>query len=127
MDTLIEYIEFSDSYILGWKYENNVFILFTELLLTENHPNWSKFDSKREYGCYKLGIFRFYQATSVSGINIAVYPLKRNLELDEYVDYAEIDLVEIKNQTAIFYLDTNPIEVNFSTFELEILDSANFI
>lgn len=127
MNTEIKNIEFGESYLLGWKFEDATFLLYTELLLTENHPNWEEFDSNQEFGCYKLTVIKFKGVSNIVGIDSDFHLPELNKNLPEYKEYSEINSFEVINHNAFISLDTGDIKVSFSELNLEILNSKRFM
>jgi hypothetical protein len=80
----IDAVDFSDSYLLGWKQEHDSVVLFLELLLTEAHPHFEPFDEEQEYGCYKLGSFIFNHVTHLQGLSTADYGQINELKLGSH-------------------------------------------
>jgi hypothetical protein len=90
-------IDFTESFILGWKKELSSLKIFCEFFLLPEHPLYKVFDKGKEYGCYKLG------ALVIDLPMIGKIPLGDNFEpkwnnlTNEYEDVFDIDFFEISN------------------------------
>ena len=49
MNELLKNINLTESFIIDWKISNNNFIIYLDFLLTEDHKDYSKFDSKHNF------------------------------------------------------------------------------
>ncbi len=119
MSFSFENIIFEDSYILGWENEACIkkFTIYVEFLLTEDHPLFTKFDKKTEYGCYKLGKIIINNVKCFSGLDKEYCKLQWNDELGEYCTIAEIDKMEISD-------DYSEILINADEYEIIVKGSA---
>ena len=116
----IEAIDFTDSYLLGWKKAHDSLVLFLELLLTKEHPQFQPFDEKHEYGCYKLGSFIFKPVVQLQGLPKSEIKPCWNETLEEYDDIGEINEILFENEYAQIETDDNLITIHCLEAELII-------
>ncbi|MEK8018718.1 MAG: hypothetical protein VSS75_017740 [Candidatus Parabeggiatoa sp.] len=120
MKTLgIEAVDFTDSYLLGWKKVHDSVVLFLELLLTEEHPQFQPFDEEQEYGCYKLGSFIFNPVTQLQGLPQSEIKPRWNETLKEYEAITEINDIFFENEYVQIETDENLITIY--CFEAELI------
>jgi len=120
MKTLgIDAVDFTDSYLLGWKKTHHFVVLFLELLLTEEHPQFQSFDEEQEYGCYKLGSFIFNPVAQLQGLPKPEIKPRWNETLNEYEDITEIN--EIFFEDAYVQIETDDHSITIYCPEAELI------
>ena len=115
-----EFIEFGDSFLLGWEREGERLTLYLNLLLTSFHPQFEPFDRRKEHGCYKLGRIVASGCRAVRGLPSASQALQWNRELMEFDDVA--DCICLKHGEGLLVLDTPDfdadLEIEAASFEV---------
>ena len=124
MNELLKNINLTESFIIGWKISNNIFIIYLDFLLTEDHKDYSKFDSKHNFGCYRLGIFKFVNFRNLSGIEAVKFPPIWDDKLNEYKDIDDVNSVEFLNNFVKIQTDSKIISMNFYDLTIEILNEG---
>ncbi len=116
----IEAVDFTESYLLGWKKEHDSVVLFLELLLTEEHPQFQPFDEEHEYGCYKLGSFIFNPVTQLQGLPKSEIKPRWNETVGEYDDVTEINEISFEDKYVQIETDDSLITIYCPEAELII-------
>ena len=119
-------IELSESYILGWKIVSNTLTLFVELLLSSFHKDFISFDSTTQFGCYKIGLIKFYGVNNLSGLDQKVLLPKWEENLCEYSDVYEINSFEFENSGIKIEVDERVITFKYNKFNMKLLESERF-
>lgn len=114
-------IVFEDSYVLGWVLSVKKLLLFLQLLLTKNHPEFEDYNEETEFGCYKLAVIRFNDALSIEGLPLNMIIPKWDSKLKEFIDVAEINEVKEIGNNIIFKTDDYDITVRCDDIDVSIL------
>ncbi len=122
----LENILLSESLILGWETKGTDTILYMEFFLTNLHNNFVDFDTKLEYGCYKIGKIIFVNTRNIEGLEIETLLPKWYKELGEYQEVFEINSFFLLDTKIEFISDEVIIALNFDDFIVNIENSAKF-
>lgn len=120
MNIDLKNIDFSDSYLLGWKRESDKLTLYVELLLTEEHELFRKYNYETEYGCYKLGKFVISSIKLLKGLPCEKKEVTWNEKLNEHRDVAEIESLTIYENSKLS-IKTDEFEIIISGNNIELL------
>lgn len=123
---MFEEIDFTNSYLLGWKLSPKTLSIYLELHLLPNHKKYHPFDSKKEFGCYKLGIMKFYEVDQVVGFSSENVLPRWNAVLAEYEDIEEINACQWTKNRILMEADTLSISFEFGKAEIVYLDATQF-
>lgn len=126
MKSQLKNIVFLESFLLGWKVDDQTLVLYLELFLTKKHLQFEKYDPKVSIGCYKLGILTCNNPTQLSGMATISKKPKWNPSLQEYFDESEIDKFDVEENSAFVELDSESFHFKFETLKLEVLDQKRF-
>ena len=127
MEDKLEGLDFTESYLLGWKKTSNTLLLYLDIFIEEGHEKFEKFEKKSRFGCYKLGIFEFDKVQSLQGLEVHELQPTWDQKLKEYKDIEEINFLELSNGYVIFETDNKKIAFDYSSSNLIILDSSRFL
>ncbi len=95
---MIEHLEkiwWEDSWLLGWEKVDDQLTLFVELHLLADHPNFTLYDRKKDFGCYKTARLVISDLQSLRGLPSGQHDVEWNDALEEYKDVGGIDVIEV--------------------------------
>lgn len=95
---MIEHFEkiwWEDSWLLGWEKVDDQLILFVDLHILGDHPNFTLYDRKKEFGCYKTARLVVGGLQSLSGLPSDRHAVEWNGALEGYKDVGDIDVIEV--------------------------------
>ncbi len=118
-------IVFDDSYVLGWILYAKKLLLFLQLLLTKDHPEYEDYNEGTEFGCYKQAVISFNDALSVEGLPSNMIIPKWNSKLKEFIDVTEINEVKETGENNIFKTDDYELIIRCSEIEISILQDSS--
>lgn len=122
----IAHIVFEESFLLGWKTNRQAVIFYADLLLTSKHTQWAPPVRCDDFGCYKIGILTFEDVTRLKGLASVDHPPHWNSKLAEFDSYSEFDSVKIDEETAVFELEHETIDIKFGKFKICLLTEGTF-
>lgn len=114
-------VDWTDSYILGWKPGDLELTLYLQILLREDHPEFAPYDKTTEHGCYRLGVLEFTQITMMTGLPLEEHLPKWDEQLLEHHDAAEIDELTVVGTQVVIDAGDSRIQVDGGSAVLHIL------
>lgn len=111
-------IVFCESYILGWLLNEKKLLLFLEVLLSKDHPEFVEYNNKTEFGCYKLSVMSFNNVQYIKGLPFNALIPVWNSELKEFIDETEINKL-IKNEE-IYIVSSDNFELTVKCSDVKI-------
>lgn len=116
----------TESFILGWKYDQDVLSIYLDLYLLPSHSSFSEYDRKVYSGCFKLGLLTFVGISKLVQMKNEIVLPQWHIDLQEYHDIAEIDELLIFDKHFKCEADQLNFDFYFTSCDLRIFESEQF-
>ena len=118
MKTKMNGIDFTDSWVLGWKITEPILEFSVEFSLSADNPLY-RTPKKDEWTCYRKGLLRFEGVTAVDGLKEEA-DVRYSIDPDGSKDFGNIESFEVETDHIHFSGDFGDVRVHCSSWSLQI-------